>query len=240
MPTDRWARIRTRLSSDSDDPAGTGRLCRVSAEITELSGAGIMLMLGNQPHASICTTGEVSALLEELQYTLGEGPCVDAFRFGRAVLEPDLEAPVVARWPAFGPPAVASGARAVFGFPISVASVRLGALNLYRDRPGPLTAEQQTDAAILATVAGRAVIAMQTGAGPEALSAELEAGTDFRLVVHQATGMVAEQLTISVTEALIRLRAHAFSQDRPITDVANDVVAGRLRFGERPSDPSPT
>ena len=55
---------------------------------------------------------------------------------------------------------------------------------------------------------------MQTGADPGTLGVELEAGTNFRLVVHQATGMVAEQLGISVTEALIRLRAHAFTQDR--------------------------
>ena len=196
-----------------------------------------MLMIGNQPHASICTTDGVSALIEELQYTLGEGPCVDAYRFGRPVLEPDLEAPLVARWPAFTRSAIAGGARAVFGFPISVAAVRLGALNLYRDRPGPLTSEQHTDASILAAVAGRAVIAMQYGAEPGALGAELEAGTNFRLVVHQATGMVAEQLGISVTEALIRLRAHAFTQDRPVADVANDVVAGRLRFGDA-GDPS--
>ena len=201
-----------------------------------MSGAGIMLMIGNQPHASICTSDDVSALIEDLQYTLGEGPCVDAFRSGRPVLEPDLDAPLVARWPAFTRPAVAGGARAVFGFPISVAAVRLGALNLYRDRPGPLTTEQHTDASILAAVAGRAVIAMQAGAEPDTIGAELEAGTNFRLVVHQATGMVAEQLGIRVSEALIRLRAYAFTEDRPVTDVANDVVAGRLRFGERPGD----
>ena len=185
-------------------------------------------MVGNQPHTSICTTGGVSALIEELQYTLGEGPCVDAYRLGRPVLEPDLGAPSEARWPAFTHPAVAGGARAVFGFPMSVGAVRLGALNLYRDRPGPLTTEQHTDAAIVAAVAGRALITMQTGADPGTLGVELEAGSNLRLVVHQATGMVAEQLGITVTEALIRLRAHAFAQDRALTDVANDVVTGAV------------
>ncbi len=216
MSTDDWARIVARISSGGEH-AGSERLCAVSAEVTEMSGAGIMLMIGNQPHASVCTSDGVSALLEELQYTLGEGPCVDAYRLGLPVLEPDLEAPLVARWPAFTRPAVAGGARAVFGFPISVASVRLGALNLYRDRPGPLTAEQHADASILATVAGRAVIAMQTGAEPGALGAGFEAGTTFRLVVHQATGMVAEQLGISVTEALMQApgpRLHPGSPDQ--------------------------
>jgi hypothetical protein len=213
------------------------RLCTVSAELTETSGAGILLMSGDQPHSSICTTDDVSALMEELQYTLGDGPCVDAFRSGRPVLEPDLGSPSLVRWPGFTGPAIGKGVRAVFGFPMSVASVRLGALNLYRDRPGPLTSEQHADASVLGAVAGRAVIAMQAGAEPGGISAELEAGTDFHLVVHQATGMVAEQLMVGVTEALVRLRAYSFSQDRSITDVANDVVGQRLRFGPRPRDP---
>ena len=208
----------------------------MAAEVTEMSGAGIMVMVGNQPHTSICTTGGVSALIEDLQYTLGEGPCVDAYHLGHPVLEPDLAAPSVARWPAFTQPAVASGVRAVFGFPMSIGSVRLGALNLFRDRPGPLTSEQHTDAETVATVASRALITMQTGADPGSLGVELEAGSNLRLVVHQATGMVAEQLGITVTEALIRLRAHAFTQNRPLTDIANDIVAGRFRFGSPPVD----
>ena len=79
---------------------------------------------------------------------------------------------------------------------------------------------------------------MQTGAGPGSLGVELEAGSNLRLVVHQATGMVAEQLGITVTEALITLRAHAFARDRALTDVANDVVTGEFRFG-RPDGDSP-
>ena len=77
---------------------------------------------------------------------------------------------------------------------------------------------------------------MQTGADPGTLGIELEAGSNLRLVVHQATGMVAEQLGITVTEALIRLRAYAFTQDRALTDVANDVVTGAFRFGQPPGD----
>ena len=77
---------------------------------------------------------------------------------------------------------------------------------------------------------------MQTGADHGALGVELEAGSNLRLVVHQATGMVAEQLGITVTEALIRLRAYAFAQDRALTDVANDVVTGGFRFGRAGGD----
>jgi hypothetical protein len=195
-----------------------------------MSGAGIMLMSGETPEGSVCTTNEVSTLIEELQYTLGEGPCVDAYHHDRPVLEPDLAHPATPRWFAFTPPALGAGARAVFGFPLQVGAVRLGALNLYRDRPGPLTEDQYADALVLADVAARAVLAMQAQAPPGALAAELEVGANFRFVVHQASGMVAVQLGIGVGEALLRLRAFAFANDRLITDVAGEVVERRLRF----------
>lgn len=231
MPNDRLVRILSRLATD-DGAGGTTRLCALCAEVTAMSGAGIMLMADDLPQGSVCTTDDISALIEELQYTLGEGPCVDAHRENRPIAEPDLADPTMHRWAAFTPPAVAAGARAVFGFPIAVGAVRLGALNLYSDRPGPLTAEQHADGLLLADVAARAIIGMQADARAGALGAQLEIGTNFQFVVHQAAGMVAVQLGVGVTEALISLRAHAFSHDRLVADVARDVMARRLRFDQ--------
>src|SRR4051812_4036705 len=108
------------------------------ADVTAATGAGIMLMSGDMPRGSLCTTDAVSAVIERLQYDLGEGPCVDAYRLDRPIIEPDLARPATTRWPAFTGPAVDAGARAVFGFPLQVGAARLGALNLYRDRSGAL------------------------------------------------------------------------------------------------------
>ena len=230
MAGDRLLRILAHLSSGGDTAPGGQRLCQVCADVAAMSGAGIMLMSGDVPGGSVCTTNEVSALIEELQFTLGEGPCVDAFRQDRPVLEPDLANGGTSRWIAFAPPAVDAGVRAVFGFPLQVGAVRLGALNLYRDWPGPLSDDQYTDALVLAGVAARALLGMQAQAQPGALAAELEVGANFRFVVHQASGMVAVQLGVSVGEALIRLRAYAFGNDRLLTEVAEEVVGRRLRF----------
>ena len=172
----------------------------------------------------------VSTLIEELQYTLGEGPCIDAHRQHTPVAEPDLADPATVRWAEFARSAVEAGARAVFGFPVSVGDVHLGALNLYRDRPGPLTADQHADALVVADVAARAIMTMQAAAEPGELAPELEASGNFRFVVHQAAGMASVQLGVPVAEALIRLRAHAFSSGRSVSDVADDVVARRFRF----------
>jgi hypothetical protein len=120
----------------------------------------------------------------------------------------------------------------VFGFPVELGPVSVGALDLYRNRPGPLTTDQQADAEILARVAARAIVATQAGATPGEISAELEAGADFRLVVHQAAGMVSVQLGVPVDEALIRLRAHAFRHDRSVAEVARDIIERLLRFDD--------
>jgi GAF domain-containing protein len=195
-----------------------------------MTGAGIMLMSGDLPVGSVCTTGAVSALIEDLQYTLGEGPCVDSYHLDAPVLEPDLADSANPRWPAFTGPAIAAGVRAVFGFPLGVGAVRLGALNLYADHPGPLTDNQYADALVMADIAAEAVLAMQAGGTADTLSASLEESANFQYVVHQAAGMVSAQLEVGIAQALVRLRAHAFGNQRLLADVATDVVARRLRF----------
>lgn len=230
MPGDRLLRILGEMKPGTAAAGGTARLCEISARVVEMTGAGIMLMSGDVARGSVCSTDDVSALIEELQYTVGEGPCVDAYVQNRPVMEPDLSDPTVPRWAAFSPPALHAGAKAVFGFPLQVGRERLGALNLYRDRAGRLTEDQHADALVMAEVTGKAILAMQAEATPGALSSTLQAGADLRLVVHQATGMLSAQLEVSVDEALVRLRAFAFAQERLLVEVAKDVVARTLRI----------
>jgi GAF domain-containing protein len=230
MAGGRLHRILVELSAGGAEVWSSARLCRGCVKIVGVDGAGIMLMSGEIARGSLCTTNAVSHLIEELQYTLGEGPCVDAYQQDKVVAEPDLADPATRRWVAFTPPALEAGVRAVFGFPMRSGTVRLGALNLYRDRPGPLTDGQHADALVLAEVAARWVLEAQAGAPPGAVAQELEIGADFHFVVHNAAGIVSVQQDISVTEALIRLRAHAFSHDRLLADVAADVVTRRLRL----------
>jgi len=226
---ERLQQILTLLTAGSETEPTAARLGEVCAAVTAMSGAGIMLMSGDIPTGSICTTNDVSAVIEDLQFTLGEGPCVDAFTEGRPVLEPDLADPIVSRWPAFTPQALVAGVKAVFGFPLQVGAVRLGALNLYRDLPGSLSDEQHADALVMADVASHAVLAMQQ-ASPDGVAPSLDVGAEFHLVVHQATGMVSVQLSVTVGEALIRLRAYAFAHELTLTAVAEEVVGRRLRF----------
>jgi len=233
MVGERRRRILAKLRDESAPQLEARRLCDICAEVTGVSGAGIMLMSGDVPSGSACTTNEVSQLIESLQFELGEGPCVDAYNQDRPVLEPDLAAPETTRWFAFTSTAVKAGVRAIFGFPLNVGAVRLGALNLYCDQPGPLTDDQHADALVMADVAAQALLTMQANAPAGYLALELEAASDFQYVVYQASGMVAAQLEVSVGQALVRLRAYAFGQDRPLSEVADEVVHRTLRFDAR-------
>ncbi|HET9692239.1 MAG TPA: ANTAR domain-containing protein [Acidimicrobiales bacterium] len=230
MNADRLLTILGQLAAASaaDDPAA---LCRVAVEVTGLGGVSVALFAGEAQQAAACSSDPVAADLDELQYTTGEGPTVDAHRSGRPVGEPDLASPQSPRWPAFAPAAVAVGARAVFAFPLCIGAIRLGVITLHREQPGALRDDQHVDALAMADVAARHVLAQRAASAPGAsITGD---GIDFHLVVHQAAGMVSVQLDVDLAEALVRLRAHAFAVDESLTSVAEAVVDRSLRF--RPS-----
>jgi len=218
------------LSVGGDARWTSTRLCEVTRDVVDVSGAGVMLMSGDVPLGSLCTTDAVSNLIEELQFTLGEGPCVDAYTESQVVLEPNLTDPGTPRWLAFSRQALDAGVRAVFAFPLRVGAARLRALDLFRDGPGSLSDDQHADALVMADVLANWVLDVQANAPPGSVAEELERDADFQFVVHNAAGAVSVQLGVSVTEALIRLRGYAFANDRRLRDVAEDVLARRLRF----------
>jgi hypothetical protein len=227
----RTREIQARFTSGSHR-LDAKRLCEVCADVSRMGGAGIMMMSGDIQRGSLCTTNKVSALIEELQFSLSDGPCLDAFHDQQPVLEPDLAHPRNVRWMAFSEAALEAGVGAIFGFPISIGPAKLGALNLYRHEAGGLTGEQHRDCLILADIVARSVIMMQARATPGQLAQEFEAGADFELEVHQASGMVAAQLGVTVGQALIRMQAHAFGNNRTLRSVACAVVDRDLRFDD--------
>lgn len=153
--------------------------------------------------------------------------------FGSPMLIPDLEL-VAERWPGFVPAAVAAGARAVFAFPLQAGTIRVGVLSLYRAEPGPLTPQQLADALVFADIALQLLLDSASGISGLADYHPLDGLSDSRVEVYQATGMISVQLGVTMEEALVRLRAHAFAASMPLDDIAGDVVSRLLRF-----DPDP-
>jgi hypothetical protein len=146
------------------------------------------------------------------------------------VAEPDLTSSTAAQWMLYTPQALASGAQAVFGFPIRIGVIRLGVLSLFCVEAGELSDSQLSDALLMASVVGRGIVALQAGAHPDSLSDELQNEATFDFSVHQAAGMVAVQATISIASALIALRMHAFSSAESLSSISSRVIVRRLRF----------
>ncbi len=229
MTPDRLAALLKDLDDDRRNGGDVGvRLCDTCVEVLGVTGAGIMLMSDGEHRGTLGVSNSVMTVVEDLQFTLGEGPCIDAYSSEHPVLEPDLAEPDQPRWPAFSGPAVDAGVRAVFGFPLLNGGGNIGALDVYLDRPGDLHTDQVSDAVALAEVISTTVLALQADAEPGLLAVQLEASLDPRAVVHQASGMLSAQLDTGVDEALVRIRAHAYTANKPVNEVARDIVTRQL------------
>lgn len=227
---DRWLRLVTALAAGEGVELTVTGMCAAGANVMLMSGASIVLMGTNGGPGSTYTSTVGIKPLEELQFTLGLGPGVDAYRWGIPVFETDLVADTPLRWAGFDGSAAEAGIGAVFAFPLPVGAARIGALTLYQHRPGPLGEEPYADALVLAGVVTGAVLAMQAGATDGGLASGLPDGGVHHAEVHQASGIVSVQLDIGVGEALVRIRARAFTEGRTVAEVALDVVNKRLRL----------
>jgi hypothetical protein len=222
------AAIVAALSRDGSPGLGAvaAELC---ADVLGLTGVAVSVLVSGGGDVVWRTDGQ-SALLDDLQFTLGQGPGVDAAASGELVLEPDLEAVPAQRWPAFTPAALELGVRAVFAVPLQIGVIRLGVVLAHRDAPGMINRAALADLLVFAGAATGALLGPFTdGPEPQWVS---EQASGYRAEVHQATGMISAQLDVTQAVALIRLRAYAFSHHRPLADVAADVVARRMRFDD--------
>ena len=222
--------------SDRDIPTGVSelmlRLCQFAVDEMALSGCALVLMAGAEAASVLASVGPHAQTITRLQMELGEGPCLDAYASRVPVLLPDLTAENANRWPAFTAAALAAGVKAEFSVPLSVGRSGIGTFDLCRDTPGMLSDDHLTDALVAADIARDAVLYQQYAPGDAGLAEMLDtAGTD-RIVIHQATGMIAAQLNETVPNALARLRAAAFGSGRSMYDLARDIVERRVRFDE--------
>lgn len=235
-PPDRRAQLLTQLAArTAQAPDAVSRMSVLAALcVSELAmagaGATVLSHLGGaNGHGTrrglVHATDQVSTGLEDLQLTVGEGPCLDTFETGGPVLIADLTTEH-ARWPAFTPGALHLGAAAVFSFPLAVGVVRLGSLDFYRTETGTLSDAQVSDALILTDLATQTIMHELDGHALEDSSWLANPHAE----VHQASGMVQVQLGTTTDAALLRLRAHAYTHQLTVSEVARQVVARQLRL----------
>jgi hypothetical protein len=205
-------------------------LLRACVDAVGVDGGGLSVVSDTGVREPVFGSDDTAVTMESLQVTLGEGPCVDASVSGAPVLIADLadhSAGVAERWPVFLAEAASVGVRAVFAFPVTLGALSFGVVDLYRSSPGAL--EWRDLAKVLSVVDAIALVLLDGGATvempvvPERLS---------HMVVHQAAGMVMVQIGSSLEDAMIRLRAAAFSDGISVQELAEAVVRGERRFRE--------
>ncbi len=250
MSTDELgAAVRASVTREAcrrgDRPGVAGamqRLCRVAVTTLPATGVGVSVLGSDGMQLSAVASDQAHDEVEELQFIMGEGPCLDAFHSGHPVLVPDLGLAAATRWPGYAPAALGHGVRAVFAFPLHVGVVHLGALDVYRDHTGPLSTQAITVATTFAEVAMHTLLEAQTAtSGPGTNDTEPAGGRrdppipdtiEPRLELYQAQGMVMMQLGVTLGQAMARLRAHAYAHDLPLNAVAADVVSRRLTLSD--------
>lgn len=218
------------------DERGAGaadRLCEACVRLFGVDAAAISLVFDGANTGTLGASGQEARVIDELQFTLGEGPCLDSVAERSPVLVVDLADPEHRRWPAYSPAVLAHDIRGVFAIPVLVAGQYLGALDLFRGAPGLLGGAYLAGALIAAELAEMAFLDL-IGADLHAAVTDPDstAWADLnalsRAEVSQATGMLVAQLDVDPAVALVRLRAHAYATGATATKVARDILDHRL------------
>lgn len=211
------------------------RLCARCVEQLPIDASAISVMTAKGHRGTVCATSEMAARLEEVQFTVGEGPGVEAFTLQAPVLIEDVaESGVRELAPGFAEAAAREGIGSIFTFPLQIGAIALGTLTLYGACPAQLSEQDLAVALTMADHAAEVLLDMLAGgayAGGVDGKDGQRGGDLYRAEVYQASGMVMIQLGVSIEEAMVRLRAVAFADARPLGEVARDVVSGSLRFG---------
>jgi hypothetical protein len=224
--------------------AGVDRLCDIAMQQANADGVALaVLTRSRHVRELVYASDRIAKQVDDLQYTIGEGPCFDAYLDYDSKFYPELTSVTeTSRWPTFAAEATQLGVRALFAFPIPDGLRPMGVLELYRRTEGGM-ADSEHSSVTTCTAA----IAHQMGsnwqervarfhsveqaidAAAIAAASKQEPTDPFtRTQIHVAGGMVAIQLGIDADEAVDRLRAFAYAAERPLSSVAADVIARRL------------
>jgi hypothetical protein len=230
-----WAAIAARARQDGTAISPRHAVIACADSLAATGGAGLSVARNGAPRETVLASTPSAEELEELQFTLGQGPGMDAAAGRGPVLVADLTMPDARRrWPLFAPAAAERGIRGMFAFPVAVGAVLIGVLGVYRLQAGLLAPQEVTDGLMFADAVLALALDERGGiaSGPDGLA---EAAVSARRAqVHQATGMVAAQLDVSMPDALVVLRAHAYVTGQRLSDLVADLLARRVRLGPGP------
>jgi len=196
-------------------------------ELLDTAATGILLADADGHLRLIAASSEQARLLELFQLQYDEGPCLEAFATGQAVVETDLRS-ALERWPRFTPYAVGAGYDSVYAMPLRLRGNVIGALNLFRSDSGPLADCDIELVRALADLASITILQSAAATKAQLRDEQLQFALDSRIIIEQAKGMVAEHAHIDMATAFERIRTCARDSNTKLTDLAAHIVEGQL------------
>jgi GAF domain-containing protein len=196
-------------------------------EVLDIAAAGIMLVAPDGELRVMTSSSEAMRVVELFELQSQEGPCLDCYRSGEAVVNHDLAAPD-SRWPGFAAVALQAGFRSADAVPMRLRSQIIGALNLFRSEPGALNDRDVIVAQALADVATIALLQHRTVVAAEVVNEQLTGALNSRILIEQAKGIIAERHHLDMETAFSRLRTHARNNNQRLSDLALNVVHGSV------------
>jgi transcriptional regulator with GAF, ATPase, and Fis domain len=177
-------------------------------ELLDVDAVGIMLAdERGRPHP-MASSSEQARLIELYTAQNGEGPCLDCFRTGRPISREDLPA-MRAAWPAFTARLEELGFQSAQAIPMCLRDQTIGALNLFRTRPGLLSSADSRLGQAFADVATIGLIQERAMTASDLLGTQLQTALDSRILLERATGMLAERTGQPMDAAFQLMRTHA-------------------------------
>lgn len=204
------------------------RLTTSCAELLDLVSAGLLLADERKVLHLVAASSEPTHHLEVFQLQRHEGPCLDCFHFGTAVIVPDLEKESD-RWPQFSKAARANGFASVHALPMRLRDTVLGTLGLFGDKVGRLNDDDLRLAQALVHVASVAIVNEKAAADRAVVNAQLQHALDSRIILEQAKGVLAHAGDITMAAAFTVLRRYARDHGLKLSEVAGHVVARQVR-----------
>jgi len=206
-----------------------------SLDLLDAAEVGVLLGPPGRELRAAASSNEDAAALELLQCQDREGPCSDCCRSGRPVSSADLTHEE-GRWPTFSRRAVDAGFASVHAVPMRIGGLVVGAVNLFRDRPGRLSVADLRLAQGIADLGAARLVHEQTVRDIQDRVDHLEIALTSRVVIEQAKGILAERLDMSPDSAFQLLRSYARSRNLRLSDVADDLIRGRVPLAAFPLD----